>query len=243
MKIPPWLFDQNWFLFFARPAMRFGQWLGKLLQQLEKPKMFKIAVVGDLSLQDPKRLERAMDAAAAACPDVLIHVGDIQPGWAVLKKYKVPILAVPGNHDADWDSSLGWPRSWFKDFEQVQIVGMDNSQDRFVQADWDNLTKAVPGKLLIVVCHKALSTIVFPDGTISQHVMGEGQPNADADRLKGWCMTRRTILIHGHFHGLSLMQTSYGLCLVEGRGGAAPEIGYTIVYVSPDGVSFHPATA
>ncbi len=191
--------------------LRMGWWLGWIAQQLfGRRKMLRIAVVGDLSLQDPLRLKRAMDAAVASKPDVLIHVGDMHPGYDLVKNCPIPrTYAVPGNHDTEWDARMGdgWKRQWFRDEGVVQIVGMDNSKDSFGPADWDALGKWVdPTRPCMIVCHKALSPIVFPDGTESMHVMGEGQPNADAERLKKLVTGSDCLLVHGHFHGLALMR-------------------------------------
>lgn len=203
--------------------------------------MIRIGVVGDLSLQDPARLEKAMAACAPNC-DLICHVGDIHPGYGVVKKYaqQYKLLAVPGNHDTLWDSELGWHRRWQETTPWgINLIGLDNSGDTFVQEDFDKVDLSKPA---IIFCHKPLSTIVLSDGSESTHIMGEGLPNTYAEKLKAMVKDHDVLLIHGHYHGWSLMKTSYADCLIEGRGGAAPDIGYSIITITPEGWVIHQVT-
>lgn len=207
--------------------------------------MIRIAVVGDLSLQDPARLEKAM-AAAYKDGDMLVHTGDINPGFDVIKKYAgmgKPVYAVRGNHDTDWDAQLGWPKQWNHDNTECHMVGLDNSGDTFNAQDWAAVAN-IPSddKPILIFVHKPLSTIVLPDGSESSHIMGEGAPNPDAVKLQGLLKGKDVLCIHGHYHGFSLFRTNYADCLIEGRGGAAPQIGYTLLLVTHEGWTLHPVT-
>jgi hypothetical protein len=208
--------------------------------------MTRIAVVGDLSLQDPARLDQAIGATPANT-DFIVQVGDAHPGYWVLKKYaNHPLLAVPGNHDTDWDAQLpGWPRQWHRELPDCSLVGMDNHADSFAKADLDMLAAALSlTKPIILFVHKPLSTIVLPDGSTSQHIMGEGgmQPNLDAIQLRTMIEKRNVLCVHGHYHGWSFMRTDYADVLIEGRGGAAPAIGYTLITITKDGWVLHQVT-
>jgi len=219
--------------------------------------MLRIAVVGDLSLQDPARLRKAMTAALLAKPDLLVHVGDIHPGYEVIldfSKGKVPIYAVPGNHDTEWDTKLGMPRQWVVPSPAgkslAYLIGLDNSKDTFNDYDWTSLPYKQLDIPIILFVHKPLSTILLPDGSESTHTMLENGPNKDAERLKQWAVMtygdptqrKEVLFVHGHYHGWTLMKTGYGDCLIEGRGGAAPELGYSIITVREEGIAIHQAT-
>jgi predicted phosphodiesterase len=212
--------------------------------------MLRIAVVGDLSLQDPARLENVMIRAAEDC-DILVQVGDMHPGYDVVKQHAVKkpnnVLAVPGNHDTEWDATLGWPRQWNRDEPECHLAGIDNSNDSFCDKDWLTVETALAalekGKPVILFVHKPLSDIVLGDGSESIHNMGEVHGgNADSKKLQGMVNGRDVLLVHGHYHAWSLMKPPYADCLIEGRGGAAPELGYTVINVRAEGIVLHAVT-
>jgi predicted phosphodiesterase len=207
--------------------------------------MLKLAVVGDLSQNDPSRLAQALDAALQAA-DVVVQVGDINPGYEAIKQRlgTGKLLCVPGNHDiqgpGNWDAGLpSLPKQWAKTIDNVYLVGLNNSCDTFDQEAWDLLNAAPTNLRLFVFCHKPLSPIVFPDGTESQHIMGEGAPCPDAIKLQQWAAGRHATFCHGHYHGWTLMSPNYGTVIVDGRGGAAPQIGYTLFVIQPEGWAAH----
>lgn len=211
--------------------------------------MLRLAIVGDLSQNDPSRLAQALDAAMAAS-DLVVQVGDINPGYDVLKQRlgTGKILPVPGNHDilgpGSWDASLtGLPKQWSKRVDCVQLIGLNNSCDTFDQEAWD-LLNAYDGsaKHVFIFCHKPLSPIVLADGSESQHIMGEGSPCPDAVKMQNWVAAHNAATCHGHYHGWTLMKTNYGTVIVDGRGGAAPQIGYTLLYIQPEGWAAHSVT-
>src|SRR6266404_477225 len=128
----------------------------------------------------------------------------MHPNYFSVKTYNA--LAIKGNHDTDWDTQLiGWPKQWRRDYDGFRIVGLDNSQDTFCAADWDIINNLPDDNIpTFIAVHKALSTIVLPDGSETTHVMGEGTPNADAQKLQDWLEKRGdAFLLHGHYHGLS----------------------------------------
>jgi predicted phosphodiesterase len=237
-----WLERQPWALPWLGRIFRIGFRLGVLLHSFQKVNMLKIGVVGDLSLQDPARLEKAM-AAAWAASDIVVNVGDMHPAYPVILSYAAKgkfVYAIPGNHDAEWDSKLGWARQWRHDLPLVTLIGLDNSQDSFSPADWALLDKLPATGPTFIFVHKPLSNVVLPDGSASTHNMGEGSPNADAVKMAAFIQSKCDILlVHGHYHGWAFMRTLYADCLVEGRGGAAPEIGWTQILVTPDGFTIH----
>lgn len=207
--------------------------------------MLRLAVVGDLSQNDPARLAQALDAALAAS-DIVVQVGDINPGYDVVKQRlgTGKLFPVPGNHDilgpGNWDVSLpGLPKQWIKTLDCVQLIGLNNSCDTFDQEAWNLLDTVDTTKHLFLFCHKPLSKIVFPDGSESQHIMGEGSPCPDAVKMQTWVAAHQATTCHGHYHGWTLMKTVYGTVIVDGRGGAAPQIGYTLFNIQPEGWACH----
>lgn len=40
-------------------------------------------------------------------------------------------------------------------------------------------------------------------------------------------------------HGMTYQQAPFGPVIVDGRGGAAPELAYTLITVTPDGWVLH----
>ncbi len=204
--------------------------------------MFRLAVVGDLSLQDSARLKTVMDAALANA-DYVVQLGDMHPGYSVVKSAIATgnCSAIPGNHDTDWDAQSMGAHNWRIDRAECTLIGLDNSADRLDAGIWSStLTVVNNTKPLFVFAHKPLSTIVLGDGSLSQHAMGEGVPNADAEKLKTWLATEKdSLIVHGHFHGWTYQKTWYSDFLVDGRGGAAPQLGYTVFYIQPEGWAFH----
>jgi hypothetical protein len=229
--------DMWWYLDKWRQEAAFEIWGRK--------NMLRIAVVGDLSLQDPARLERVMAAAYKDC-EIVVQIGDMHPGYDVVTKYAAmgkPVYAIRGNHDTLWDSLLDqpigrWPKQWNHSTPLCHMVGLDNSADSFNNDDWAAVS-AVPKDTLpiLVFVHKPLSTIVLPDGSESNHIMGEGIANADAVKLQALLSNRNVLYCHGHFHGWTYMKTNYGDCLVEGRGGAAPILAYSIITMQEQGIT------
>jgi predicted phosphodiesterase len=101
--------------------------------------MIKLAVVGDLSQNDPSRLARVLDTALQTA-DIVVQVGDINPGYDVVKQRlgTGKLLCVPGNHDiqgsGNWDAALpGLPKQWIKNMNNICLVGLNNSCDSFDQ--------------------------------------------------------------------------------------------------------------
>lgn len=212
--------------------------------------MLKLAVVGDLSQNDPSRLAQALDAALSVA-DVVIQVGDINPGYDAVKQRlgTGKLFPIPGNHDilgpGNWDQGLpGQPKQWTKVISGVTLIGLDNSRDTFDQEAWGlvNAYAAQPLGPLFLFCHKPLSPLVLPDGSESQHIMGEGSPCPDAEKMKKLIEPLDVTICNGHYHGWTLMRPFYGTVVLEGRGGAAPQIGYSLFFIQPEGWVCHPVT-
>jgi predicted phosphodiesterase len=210
---------------------------------LSKHKMIKIGVVGDLSMQDPERLDRVMRAAYKQS-DMLIHVGDVHAGYDVIIKYlkgNKKIYVVPGNHDESYNK-MGVSRQWLYYDALVVIVGVDNSEDKLDKEAWELLktghSKAIKyNKFFIVVAHKPLSSIMLANGESNNHIMGENHSIIDREKFKIWLASLNEVLfVCGHYHNWAMMETRYATVLIEGRGGAAPDLGWTQIIVSKDGM-------
>jgi len=203
----------------------------------------RLAIVGDQSFGDPNRLAAVLDAALGSA-DFVVQVGDLHPGYAVVAERLATgkLLVVPGNHDTEWSTQLSQlPRQWIRELPEVRLIGLDNSGDIIDQKDWDILN-AVPvdGKPTFVFVHKPLSTLVLPDGTESNHIMGEGSPNASAVQLRDWVRKNGATMCCGHYHGWTYMKAPYGDVILDGRGGAASQLGYTLINIYKEGWIFHP---
>lgn len=203
-------------------------------------------------MNDSSRLATVLDAALANT-DVVVQLGDIAYAYDVIKaRYGSGRLwPIPGNHDytnGHWDQSLAdLPKQWMKSNAELVVVGLDNSFDTFNAEAWTLLesgAKQGSGKLpLFVAVHKALSPLILPDGTESQHIMGEGASCPDAVKLQDWLRAHpESAVACGHYHGWALMQTSYATVILEGRGGAAPQLGYTLINIDQNGWIAHPVT-
>lgn len=239
--------------FIALPWMRwtvfFEAWLENVQSKIRfwfsQKDVMRIGVVGDLSMQDPRRLDRVLKEALANS-DLVIQLGDMHPAYSVIEKHMKSgrLLVIPGNHDDRYDT-MKLPRQWLRKLSNCTLVGLDNSNDRFNDETWDLLSQVDydAARPIIVFAHKPLSNVVLPDGSENYHVMGEsGSPEAkrDAERLKDWLDSQYDVLLCvGHWHGHSYMMATYSQVLIEGRGGAAPELGYTIITVTPDGMVLH----
>ena len=222
--------------------------------------MLKIGVVGECSQGDVGLFTKALDGALGVA-DVVVLVGDINSSdhasYDVVTARLVAgkqILSIPGNHDYDYPAGITFfgapshPKQWRKDFPEAVLIGLDNGQDNFGPG-WDLLNeyaKAPPSLPLFLFMHKSLSPLVLPDGTESQHIMGEGGISVEGQKMIEWMAAHRfPTVCCGHYHGSSFMQTSHGPVILEGRGGSggyygSPMCGYTLIHVQADGWTAHP---
>lgn len=239
--------------FLALPYVRWlvpvSDWwenaVGRIKLLFREKEIMKIAVVGDLSMQEHSRLDRVLTAALAAA-DLVVQIGDIHSAYGVVQKHLKSgrLFVIPGNHDDRYDS-LGIPRQWLHPLAKCTLVGLDNSNDHFNSETWAILAQVTPemSRPLFVFAHKPISNVILSDGSENHHVMSEsGTPasKADAIRLQGWLRKQKNcMLISGHYHGWSCAMTDFAFCIIEGRGGAAPDLGYTTIVVTSDGMSFH----
>lgn len=210
----------------------------------------KIALVGDLSFGDPSRLSAVLDAAlnATASTDAVIQLGDLHPGYQQVKSRYLTnghkLAPVPGNHDTDYDS-IGCPRTWRQDLADPQtgvtvtLLGLDNSAG-ILSAD----SKALFGQpktadFEFVFAHMPPCELVLPDGSPNGHNMAESGGAEDAAWLRSQLAQRADAYGCGHYHSWTYQQTSFGPVILDGRGGAAPELAYTLITVTPDGWVLH----
>jgi hypothetical protein len=199
----------------------------------------KLGVVGDLSGGAPERLARVLDAALIAC-DYVVQVGDLMPAYEQVcsrlltsgHKFRV----VPGNHDVDFDT-LNVPRNWkWTDPDGlVTLIGIDNSTGRLSDESRALFDERGPSRYGFIFAHMAPWPIVLPDGSENRHTMVEGGPNPDADWLVDQLKLRADCMVAGHYHGWTLQFAPWGPLIVEGRGGAAPDLAYTLITITEDG--------
>ena len=226
--------------------------------------MVTIGLVGDCSQGDATLLAKAVDAAMVSS-DVVVVLGDVnsadgQAGYEVIKSRRASgkLHVIPGNHDTDgpgdWNrlaqpNTYGPPpRQWIKEVDGATLIGLDNSGDNIGDAGWLILNNydamAKPGPIFVFV-HKSLSPLILPDGTESKHIVAEGAPCPDAEKLKAWIASHNATACCGHYHGSALMRTSYGTVVLEGRGGSPgyagkAMCGWTQILVQPEGWTAHP---
>jgi predicted phosphodiesterase len=203
----------------------------------------KIGVVGDLSGGDPARLSAVLDNALIAC-DHVVQVGDLTPAYEQMRSRLLTsghkLHVVPGNHDANFDT-LNVPRNWrFTTPDHlVTMIGIDNSTMHLGDEAKSMFAKRGSSKYGFVFAHMAPWPIILPDGSENRHTMVEGGPNPDADWLVDRLRSRADVMVAGHYHGWTMQQAPWGPLIVEGRGGAAPDLGYTLMTVTPNGWVLH----
>jgi predicted phosphodiesterase len=233
---------------WLRWTVPFSTWLehveGRIRMWFQRKDIMRIGVVGDLSMQEPKRLDRVLKKALANT-DLVVQLGDMHAAYNVIEKHLKTgrLLVIPGNHDDRYDT-LGLPRQWIQKKSTCTLVGLDNANDHFNAETWQLLGKVNDCKRpLLVFAHKPVSNITLPDGSENTHVMGESGDPASAvaaRNFQDWMRGQEDVLlISGHWHGWTYQKTTYGDVLVEGRGGAAPQLGYTIITITPEGLVFH----
>jgi predicted phosphodiesterase len=202
-----------------------------------------IGVVGDLSGGAPERLAKVLDAALVAC-DYVIQVGDLMPAYEQVRSRLATsghkLFVVPGNHDTEFDT-LNQPRNWkFTTPDQlVTLIGVDNSGGRLTPDARAIFDERGPSVFGFVFAHMSPWPIILPDGQVNNHTMIEGGPNEDADWLISRLQLRADVMCCGHYHGATLQRAPWGDLIVEGRGGAASDLAYTLITVLPEGWVYH----
>lgn len=203
----------------------------------------RIAVVGDLSFGDPTRLAKVLDAALLAA-DIVVQVGDLHPAYEQVKsRYATSghkLFPIPGNHDTDYDS-IGCPRTWSYSSPDglVTLIGLDNSSGSLTPAGKAlfNVAKATPFEFTFG--HMPPVDMVLPDGNTNGHNMAESGGTADASWLTEQLRHRADAMCCGHYHGWTYQQAPFGPLIVDGRGGAAPDLAYTLITVVEQGWVLH----
>ena len=203
----------------------------------------KIGVVGDLSGGDPSRLSAVLDQALIAC-DYVVQVGDLHPAYEQVKSRWLTsghkFLPVPGNHDVDYDT-IGCPRTWRLDCTDpaLTLLGLDNSGGGLTTDSKALFGAAKAASFEFVFAHMPPCSLVLPDGSENTHNMAESGGREDATWLTNVMGQRTDAMFCGHYHGWTYQQTSWGPLIVDGRGGAAPELAYTLITVTSDGWVLH----
>jgi hypothetical protein len=194
--------------------------------------MIRIAAIGDLNCSESKRLDKVLKhalnnadhvvASAAICP---------QHNILIEKHLKSDRLyLIPSSHDKNFDA-LGLPRQWHYAFKGIDLVGIDNSEDKFNLHTWALLEAASDVSPLFVFTYKPLLKI---DKTTS--IMGGLKKCSSRQRLIGWLTDHPdTLLICGHYHDFTFAKTSHGNVLMDGRG----ELGYTLFNVNNNNWNFN----
>jgi predicted phosphodiesterase len=203
----------------------------------------KIGVVGDLSFGDPSRLSAVLDAALIAC-DYVVQVGDLHPAYPqVTSRYATSghkLFPIPGNHDTDYDS-IGCPRVWRLDIQypSVTLLGLDNSAGTLSPQSKALFGAAKSAQFEFTFAHMPPCELVLPDGSTNGHNMAEAGGGDDAAWLRDQLKVRADAMCCGHYHSWTYQQSSFGPVIVDGRGGAAPELAYTLITVTDDGWVLH----
>jgi hypothetical protein len=205
----------------------------------------KIALVGDLSFGDPTRLARVLDAALIGA-DVVLQAGDINPGYPQVKSRWLTsghkLFPVKGNHDTGGlYEQIGCPAVWQHQTADglVTINGLDNSAGTLTpdsKALYDQ-PKSTPYEFTLA--HMPPVDMVLPDGSTNGHNMAEAGGGDDAAWLAGQLRDRADAYLCGHYHGWTLQQAPFGPLIVDGRGGAAPDLAYTLITVTEQGWVLH----
>ena len=210
----------------------------------------KIALVGDLSFGDPARLSAVLDAAlnSTGSADAVVQLGDLHPGYEQVKsRYSTnghKLYPVPGNHDSEYDS-IGCPRTWRADLTdpqtgvKVSLLGLDNSAGTLTADSKALFSQPKTADFEFVFAHMPPSELVLPDGSTNGHNMAEAGGGDDAAWLQGQLRARADAYGCGHYHGMTYQQTPFAPVIVDGRGGAAPELAYTLITVTPAGWVLH----
>lgn len=205
----------------------------------------KIACVGDLSFGDPTRLAKVLDAALISA-DIVVQQGDCHPAYPQMaSRYATnghKFFPVPGNHDVDYES-IGCPRTWtFTSADGlITLIGLDNSAG-VLSADSKALfTPAKTTLFEFTFAHMPPVDMVLPDGSVNGHNMKEtgAAGTADAAWLTDQLKPRADLMCCGHYHGWTYQQAPFGPLVVDGRGGAAPDLAYTLITVTEDGWVLH----
>ena len=205
--------------------------------------MTKIGVVGDLSGGDPSRLSAVLDQALIAC-DYVVQVGDLEPAYTQVQSRWLTsghkLFPVPGNHDAGY-GQIGCPRTWRLDLQSpsLTLLGLDNSSGSLSPDSKALFGAAKASQFEFVFAHMPPCTLMLPDGSANTHNMAEAGGAADAQWLTGQLQGRADAMFCGHYHGWTYQQAPWGPLIVDGRGGAAPELAYTLITVTSDGWVLH----
>lgn len=200
-------------------------------------------MVGDLSFGDPTRLAKVLDAALLGA-DIVVQVGDLHPAYEQVKsRYATSghkLFPIPGNHDTDYDS-IGCPRTWSYASPDglVTLLGLDNSTGSLTPDGKALFTtpKATPYEFTFG--HMPPVDMVLPDGSTNGHNMAESGGASDAAWLTDQLRGRADAMACGHYHGMTYQQAPFGPLIVDGRGGAAPDLAYTLITVVEQGWVFH----
>lgn len=213
----------------------------------------KIALVGDLSFGDPARLAAVLDAAlnATGSADAVVQLGDINPAYQQVKSRVATnghkLFPIKGNHDINDFDSIGCPATWRQDLTDPQtgvtvtLLGLDNSAGTLTADSKALFSQPKTSAFEFTFAHMPPCELVLPDGSSNSHNMAEtGQPGADdAAWLRDQLKARADAYGCGHYHGMTWQQTNFAPILVDGRGGAAPELAYTLITVTPQGWVLH----
>ena len=203
----------------------------------------KIALVGDLSGGDPTRLTTVLDQALVAA-DIVIQLGDLEPAYKQVQSRWLTsghkFYPVPGNHDTDYDT-IGCPRTWRRvtDDGLVTLNGLDNSSGRLASGSQALFDTPKDSPFEFTFAHMPPCTLVLPDGSVNGHNMAEAGGADDAAWLRDQLKQRADLMACGHYHGMTVQQASFGPVIVDGRGGAAPDLAYTLITVTEDGWVLH----
>jgi hypothetical protein len=206
----------------------------------------KIALVGDLSFGDPTRLAKVLDAALVAA-DHVVQLGDIAPAYSQVRSRWLTsgnqLHPLKGNHDIGQYEQIGCPATWSYQTTDglVTLLGLDNSAGTLTPDSKTLFSVPKTTPFEFAFAHMPPVDMVLPSGDINKHNMAEtGQPGSDdAAWLCAQLKQRSDMMGAGHYHGMTVQYAPFGPLIVDGRGGAAPDLAYTLITVTEDGWVLH----
>lgn len=210
---------------------------------------FNFIVIGDMRDGYATYLE-LLQQAQAYDPAFIVNTGDIVPHGnaiefeqyaALLDSYDVPILSVPGNHDVSV-GRVNYPLyfgawEWRFDYDGIRIVGLDNANGKFSDADLGYAKDAF-------ACSTSCFAAFHKPPLIERWKVHGMQPDDQGSNMTPMLdLIRETgvdAVFLGHIHIYDEMEISGIPWIISGGGGSPlaeqygfglPEFGFTVVHV------------
>jgi len=210
---------------------------------------FNFIVIGDMRDGEETYIE-LLNQAAAYDPAFVVNTGDIVPhGYteeieayaALLDRYEVPILSVPGNHDIasgpeNYTAYFG-SSEWTFDYGGCRIVGLDNANGKFSEAGLSYAKAQLPTAGL---CFAALHKPPYLARWEVHGMLPDERGSNMSDMLDIIAGSSTDAVFLGHIHLYDEMQIG-GIPWIISGGGGSPlagkygfgkaEFGFVVVQV------------